>query len=211
VQLEGKTFFVLQSQLGGLSAQERARRMNQNLREFADNPSLSLDELEIYTGDKDGIPLTLMSAGNISLIAIATIALIVAVVITNNTFARIYQRLKVWGESYIRPVRLGNWELIRANQLDNILTWLVRFAQAAIILGLLVFYFPFVLEQFPWTRGLGKVFEGYLVGTLQSGWQALVNYLPSLLTILLVVAVTYFLLRALKLAIFRAKSWKPPY
>lgn len=49
MQLEGKTLFVLQSQLGGLSGQERAKRMNQNLREFADNQSLSLDELEIYT------------------------------------------------------------------------------------------------------------------------------------------------------------------
>jgi small-conductance mechanosensitive channel len=242
VVLEGETLFVIQARLGGLSSQERAQRLNQNLREFADNQALSLDEIEVYTGDKDGIPLTVISAGNVSLIAIsntdaqlagkprsqlapeyfqkikqavsryrqqrslqyllraalwsviATVALIVALFITNNIFARLYHRLKVWEESYIRPVRVGNWELIRANQLDDIITWLVRLAQAAIILGLLIFYFPFVFRQFPWTRGLAKTLEGYLVGSLQAGWQAFVGYLPSLLTIALVVAITYFLL-----------------
>jgi hypothetical protein len=38
--------------------------------------------------------------------------------------------------------------------------------------------------------GLAKTLKGYLVGTLQAGWQAFVNYLPSLLTIILVVVVT---------------------
>lgn len=226
--------------------QERAQRASQRLRDFAENQALPLDELKVYAADKDGIPLTVINAGDVSLIAIsntdaqlagksrpelaqeylqkikeavsryrqersleyllratlwtviATVALIVALLITNNVFARIYQRLKVWGESYIHPVRFGNWELIRANQLDDLITWLIRLAQAVIILGLLVAYFPFVLEQFPWTRGLAKTLKGYLVGTLQAGWQAFVNYLPSLLTIVLVVVVTYFLVRLSK-------------
>jgi small-conductance mechanosensitive channel len=246
VVLEDQTLFVIQTGLGGLSPQERAGRVNKSLEEFADNQALSLDELEVYTGDKDGIPLSVISGGNISLIGIsntdaqlagksrpelaqaylekikeavsryrqerslqyllvatlwvvlATALLILALWITNNIFARIYQRLKVWEESYIHPVRLGNWELIRANQLDNIITWLIRLTQAAIILGLLALYLPFVLEQFPWTRELAKTLKGYLVATLQSGWQAFVGYLPSLLTIVLVLVVTSFLLRLSK-------------
>jgi small-conductance mechanosensitive channel len=95
-------------------------------------------------------------------------------------------------------VRFGNWELIRANQLDNLITWLVRLAQAAILLGLLAAYFHFVFKQFPWTQGLAQTFEGYLVETLQAGWQAFVGYLPSLLTIALVVVVTRFLLNLFK-------------
>jgi small-conductance mechanosensitive channel len=246
VVLENETLFVLQTGLGSFSPQERAGRVNKSLEEFADNQALSLDELEVYTGDKDGIPLSVITAGNISLIGIsntdaqlagksrpelaqeysqkikeavsryrqerglqyllwatfwtvfATVVLILALWITNNIFARIYQQIKVWGETSIRPVRFGNWELIRANQLDNILIWLIRLTQAAIVLGLLLAYFPFVLRQFPWTRELAKTFEGSLIKTLQKGWQAFVDYLPSLLTIVLVVAVTYFLVRLSK-------------
>jgi small-conductance mechanosensitive channel len=216
------------------------------LREFADNQALSLNELEMYTGDKDGIPLTAISAGSVSLIsisdadaqlagkprselgqeyfqtikqavssyrqerslqyllraalwsAIATISLIVVLLIANNIFARIYQRLKAWQETYIHPVRLGNWELIRANQLDDILTWLVRLVQTILILGLFVAYFPFVFKQFPWTRELAKTVESYLLATLQVGWQAFVSYLPSLFTIALIMIVASFLLNLSK-------------
>jgi small-conductance mechanosensitive channel len=129
---------------------------------------------------------------------IATLVLIIAFLITNNIFARIYQRLKVWGESYIRPVRLGNWELIRANQLDNIMIGLMKLAQAAIILGLLIIYFPFVLAQFPLTRKFAETFQNHLLEILQSSWKAFVEYLPSLLTIVLVLVSTYFLLRLSK-------------
>jgi small-conductance mechanosensitive channel len=246
VVLEDKTLFVIQTTLGRLSPQERAGRVSRSLRNFADNQALSLDELEVYSADSEGIPVTVITADKISLIAIsntdaqiagksrpelaqeyfkkikeavsryrqerslqyllraalwsviATVTLIVALFITNNVFARIYQRLKVWGEAYIRPVRFGNWELIRANQLDNIITWLIWLAQVAIILGLFVFYIPFVLRQFPWTKGLANTLDDYLLGTLQAGWQAFVGYLPSLLTIVLVVVVTYFLVRLSK-------------
>jgi small-conductance mechanosensitive channel len=246
VVLENKTLFVIQTPLGGASSQERAQRVNRNLRLFADNQARALDELEVYRADTEGIPLTVIRAGDIFLLAIsnadaqiagksrpelaqeyfkeikeavsryrqerrlpyllraaawsaiATIALIVALFITHNLFAQVYQQLKVWGETYIRPVRLGNWDLIRANQLDDFITWLVRLAQAAMILGLLAAYFPFVLKQFPWTRGLAKTLEGNLLETLRAGWQGLVNYLPSLFTIVLVIVITSFLLRLSK-------------
>ncbi|VXD18494.1 mechanosensitive ion channel family protein [Planktothrix paucivesiculata] len=242
VTLENETLFVIETELGGSSPSERSQRMSQSLKDFADNQALSLNELEVYTGDKDGIPLTVIRAGNIFLTTIsnadaqiagkprpelaalylekikagvsryrrqrsleyllraslwsvlATVALIIILLMTNNVFARIYQRLEIWEESYIRPVRFGNWELIRANQLDNIIFWLVRLVQAAMILGLLAAYFPFVLRQFPWTSGLAKTFEGYLLATLQTGWQAFINYLPSLLAIVLVIVATKFLL-----------------
>lgn len=246
VVLGDETLFVLKAQQSGLSPHKRAQRTNKYLRDIAENQSLPLEELEIYEGDNDGIPLTAINAGNFLLIkisnqdaqmagksrpelakeyfqkiketitryrqertvqyllwatfwsVIATIILIFALLIVNNVFARIYQRLKAWGKTAIRPVLLGNWELIRANQLDNIIIFFIRLIHAAIVLGLLVTYFPFVLRQFPWTRRLAKTLEGYLVETLAKGWQAFVAYLPNLLTIILVIVITYFLLSLAK-------------
>jgi small-conductance mechanosensitive channel len=246
VVLGDETLFVIQVPQGGLSPQQRAERLNLRLQEFADDQSLPLTELQIYTGDSEGIPLTTISAGNKLLLAIsdrdasivdqsraklaeeyfqkikdavkiyrqersleyflwammwsviATIILIISLSIAHNVFTRIYQRLKAWGETYIRPVRLGNWELIRANQLDNFMIWLVRLAEILIIISLLLAYFPFVFRQFPLTRGLAKTFEGYLIDTVTNAWQAFITYLPNLLTIILVIVVTYVLLRLAK-------------
>jgi hypothetical protein len=71
VELDHKTLFVIQSNLGGFSAKERAKRVINGLRDFADNQALSLDEVAVYTADKDGIPLTVISANNIPLITIS--------------------------------------------------------------------------------------------------------------------------------------------
>lgn len=242
---DGEKLFVIEQALG-ISAQNRATAISARLLKFAEDNSISPEDIQVYVGDQEGIPLTIISGGSIPLTALsdfdaqkagktraelaaeyvqkikeavrryrqerslkylllatlwtvlATITLILTIFITNNIFARIYHRLKVWGQTSIRPVRFGNWELIRANQLDNFITWLARLAEAVIILGLLVAYFPFVLKQFPWTRGLAKTFERSLLGTLKAGWQAFINYLPSLLTIVLVVTVTVFLVRLSK-------------
>ncbi|ACK72813.1 MscS Mechanosensitive ion channel [Gloeothece citriformis PCC 7424] len=244
--LGDKTLFLIQAPQSGLSVPRRAQVINRDLEKFANDQALPLEDLEIYEGDNDGIPLTSINAGNIVLMKvsnqdaeiagkprgklaqeyfekiqvaliryrqersteyllwatfrsfIATVILLIVFIIINNIFARIYQKLKAWEETYIRAVRLGNLELIRANQLDNIITGLIRVIHGAIILLLLLAYLTFVLKQFPWTRRLAKIFQGYLAETLSRGWQAFVDYGPNLLTIILVTIVTYFILRLTK-------------
>ncbi|MGL5035750.1 MAG: mechanosensitive ion channel family protein [Microcystaceae cyanobacterium] len=243
VELFDESLFVLKAPIGGLSVKERAERMSQRLRDFAEDRSLSLAQLEIYDGEEDNIPFSMINAGNILLmlitnndvkatgkerkelaqsyfdkikytvknyreernveyllkvsfwVVIATFIFIIILIVINNIFGRIYDRLKMWGESYIRPVKFGNWELIRANQLDDVITWIVRLAQTIMILSLLAIYLPFVLEQYPWTRKLARILQGYLLGTLKTIILAFLDYLPSLLIIIFVVAITVCVLR----------------
>jgi hypothetical protein len=85
------------------------------------------------------------------------------------------------------------------NQLDSIVGFIARIVQAGIILGLFVVYIPFALRQFPGTRGLASTLDDYLLGALQAAWNAFVDYLPNLFTVVLVIAIAYSLLRAAKL------------
>jgi small-conductance mechanosensitive channel len=89
-------------------------------------------------------------------------------------------------------------QLIRSNQLDSIVGFIARIVQAGIILGLFAVYIPFALRQFPGTRGLASTLDDYLLGVLQAAWNAFVDYLPNLFTVVLVIAIAYFLLRAAK-------------
>ncbi len=246
VILENETLFAIETQLSGASAQLRAERVNQRLREFAENQALPLEELKVYNADEEGIPLTAITAGDMAIFAIsdadaklagksreklgqeylqkikdaviryrtarssnylfvaslwafvATILFVFGLYISNNTFIKIYLRIRMWGESYIHPLRIGTWELIRPNQLDNILIWLVRLLHASVVLCLLIAYFTFVLKQFPGTRGISKTFEAAFVRVIQSGWDAFIDYLPNLFTIVLVSICTSFLIRVSK-------------
>lgn len=127
--------------------------------------------------------------------SLATLLLIFILWVTNHLFARLYRRLRTWGNTYIRAVRWADIELIRANQLDNVLTFASRVMQTILVLGLFAIYFPFVFNQFPWTKGFASAFWGYLLAVLEMGWQAFITYLPNLLTIALVLAFTYALFR----------------
>ncbi len=246
VVFEGETLFVVRSRLGSLSPQERSQRTTMRIVEFADDYSLSPEDLEVMSIEEEGAKLTGVTAGAILLLfvseqdaklvgqtrqslaeqyaqaiqsaveryrqersfghlmrgatssAIATVILLGLVWLSNRIFARIYQRLRGWGNTYIRAVRVGNVELIPANYLDNVLTLLTRVIQAVIFLSLLALYFPYVFSQFPWTRELGRTFWSYLEGGINAIGQQFVNYLPSLFTIGLVIIITYFLLRLTK-------------
>ncbi|MEA5509251.1 mechanosensitive ion channel domain-containing protein [Crocosphaera sp. UHCC 0190] len=245
VILDGETLFMLRKPLGGISLENRAKGTSSRLKEFAEDETLSLDDIDIYIGDTEGIgiPVTAVSAGSIPLITItevdakavnkprsvlvteyvkiikdavtryrekrsfqnvisglifsvvATIILLILLFINQNVFTKIYQKLKFWGTTYIQAVRLGNFELIKANQLDNVIHLIARILQIGIILGLLIIYFPLVLSQFIWTKSLANTFWDYLSITFQSVWQAFTNYLPNLLTIIIVVLIAWFFLR----------------
>ncbi|ACK66864.1 MscS Mechanosensitive ion channel [Rippkaea orientalis PCC 8801] len=129
---------------------------------------------------------------------IATIISLVILFIIQNVFAKINQKLDLWGTTYIQPVRIGTFELIKANQLDNVVHFIARIIQIIAILGLVVAYCIFVLSQFIWTRSLAATFVDYLSKTFQTVWQAFINYVPNLLVIITVILIAWFFLRVSK-------------
>ncbi len=129
---------------------------------------------------------------------LATLILIFVLGIINKLFARVYQGLLAWEEVHIRPIYLGEFEIIGVNQLDNVITFLIKIIQAVMVLGLGITCLTFVLKQFPWTRNSTLNFWSFLLENIAMGWQNFVAYLPSLLTIVLILIATHFLIRLSK-------------
>jgi len=134
----------------------------------------------------------------LAITALLTLLLWIIILILNQVFQQIYQRLKVWGETNIRPINIGNLELIKANYLDNIVTLITEISQKLIILGLLLGYLFIVLSLFPWTENIDLKLWQYLNQILTKAILELEAFLPNLLTIILIVILTYSLLRVCK-------------
>jgi small-conductance mechanosensitive channel len=246
VIFHGQTLFSIREPLAGLSPEKRAARIAKRLQEYADDPDLATAEIEVFTSESDGIPLTSIAVGDYPLLAlsdkdasdtgktrlklanqyaatiraaveeyrkrqstgsliqgaiaaaIATVFLLALLFILGNLFDRLYARLRAWERFYIRPVYIGNFELIRANQLDDLVRFISRLLQVGIYLGVTGFYAAFVLEQFPWTRFLARQIRDSFFSVVAAGWNAFIGYLPSLIAILLVITITFFLLRFFK-------------
>ncbi|UFP93510.1 mechanosensitive ion channel family protein [Gloeobacter morelensis] len=130
--------------------------------------------------------------------AVATVILLAALRVINHVFARLYRVLKAWENVYIRPIHIGSYELLQANQLDDLITFFARLVQIAVVLGLLAIYFPLVLDLFPWTRQIAAAFRGYFLSAFQTIGLAIIGYIPNVFFIISVVTVAYLALRFLR-------------
>ncbi|MEO0539825.1 MAG: mechanosensitive ion channel family protein [Cyanobacteria bacterium P01_A01_bin.105] len=128
----------------------------------------------------------------------ATGVFVLAIAFIAVAYPRLVVRIRRWRQRRIQSLRIRNIELLAAERLTQILYIISRVVQALLYFVAFYIYVPLVLSFFPWTKAIGR---GVLVQVhrgLTSIWQAFVDYLPSLFSVLFVVALTYYLLRFLR-------------
>ena len=135
----------------------------------------------------------------LSLFVLAVLVAIVLVV------SRLFKRSAGWlrrqtGER-ITGFRIRDYELFSAKRSVDALL-LVNSAVKWLVVAIAVYLsFPIVFGIFPWTRGLAHTLLGYVLAPLESSMLAVWNYIPSLITVIVIVWIFRGVLRAL--AFFR--------
>ena len=128
----------------------------------------------------------------------ATGAFILTLLAIRFVYPRIISRIRRWRQRRIQSLRIRNVELIAAERLTQILFVIAKAVQTLLYLGALYIYIPLVLSFFPWTKAIGRGVLRQIHWGLSSVWQAFVDYLPNLFSIVFVAVVTYILLRFLR-------------
>jgi small-conductance mechanosensitive channel len=123
-------------------------------------------------------------------------------------------RFIYWGERRISG-HLLNWMAdyeaklavaIRPQQAINALIFLVRLAKWVLVMIAGYQWATFSLRQFPYSRPWGEKLQSYLIDTIQKILSAIVDALPGLLVVFLIVLLTRFTSRMLKLFFARIES-----
>jgi small-conductance mechanosensitive channel len=89
-------------------------------------------------------------------------------------------------------------DLLSAERYKCGLIWTIQITHTLLVLILIYLYIPLVLSLFPWTEPLAQPFVHYFKEPLVQGWEAIVNYAPSLLQILVIVFFTWLILKLLR-------------
>lgn len=118
-------------------------------------------------------------------------------------YPRLVVRVRRWRQRYIQSLRIRNIELMAAERLTQVLYIISKVVQTLLYFAALYIYVPLVLSFFPWTKALGRGILIQIHGGFNGIWKAFLGYLPSLFSILFVIAVTYYFLRFLR-QFFRA-------
>ena len=131
----------------------------------------------------------------ILLAAAATILLLIILRLLGRVFPRFYAKLGSWAGTRIRAFRVQDIELLPADRVVAILVTLLKYLHIGLILVICYLYLSLVFSFFPATRGLGDKLIGYFVYALNFVWEALVSFLPSLILIVVIGIVAYYLVK----------------
>lgn len=126
------------------------------------------------------------------------IGLVLFFVLLGKLFSKLYAMLDSWRGTRIPSFRIQRFTLLSSSRVTDGLILLLKGVR--IVLTVLVFYLavPLVLGFFPWTRTYGRAFINYIMTPLKAVGQGFVGYLPNLFYVAVIVVVTYYLIKFIK-------------
>lgn len=116
-------------------------------------------------------------------------------------FPRLFNQVRVRYETGTLGLRIGNFRILGAGATHYLLVNLLKALRLLLILTCLYLYLPFVLQLFPATEALGNWLLQMIAYQANQLIQGFIAYLPNLVTIILVILVTYYALGLVKLVI----------
>lgn len=128
-----------------------------------------------------------------------TLILVGLLLLLQKTFPKIYAKITSWRGTIIRPIRIQRVELLSAAQITATLVSLAKFVRIGLVLILLYVYFTSVLGIFPWTRGIATILIDAVLSTLRVIGEAFATYMPNVVSIAVIIAVTRYILKAISL------------
>ncbi len=132
-----------------------------------------------------------------TLISIAVLVIIFKML--QRFFPKMISKLDSWRGTRIKTLKIQTLELLSSDQITDLLIGIVKIIRILAILLVLYFFIPLVLSFFPWTRGFGGVIIGYILSPLNVIWKSFVAYLPKAFFIVLIVIVTHYILKFIRL------------
>jgi len=129
---------------------------------------------------------------------LATAVLAVLLVLLGRLFPRLYVSIEARRRT-MPALRIQKFELLSADSIADTFLGAARLLRALIVVILLYFYLPLVLSFFPRTQQLSREIIGYAVSPLVQVGQSLLAFLPNLFFIAVIVVVTRYALKVIRL------------
>lgn len=127
----------------------------------------------------------------------ATLILAVVIILLVKVGRRIDTFLERRYKRGIHSLEIKSIEIVRGDRIWGTFHGLVKALRAFIIVVLAYAYLNFVLNLFPWTRQAGKQMVGYVVGTVTTMGNAILDYIPALVFLIILGIIVRYVLKAL--------------
>jgi small-conductance mechanosensitive channel len=113
-------------------------------------------------------------------------------------FDRFKIKLAAWGRRKLKPLTIKNLNILSTGQMVNILLFGLRIVKYVITAFQLFLTIPIVFSLFPLTENLASTLFGYILTPLKNIFINAVKYIPSLFTIIIILLITRYVVKAMK-------------
>jgi small-conductance mechanosensitive channel len=143
-------------------------------------------------------PATLLRG--LGLAVLATALYYALVVLLRKGFRRFAAALDRRVQAHVATLPRGAFQFVQGKQIWELAAATVRGAHLVLLILLFFTWLQFSLTQFPWTRSLGEALIGIATDPLVSIGQGFIDFVPSLLFLIVLVIVVRYGLRLVKVA-----------
>jgi small-conductance mechanosensitive channel len=113
-------------------------------------------------------------------------------------FKKITKKIEAGTGSRIKPLTIKKLHLLSAKQITGIIVFLLKILKYVITAFQLFITIPIVFSLFPATEKLASTLFGYILRPLKTIFLDIVGYVPNLITIIIILVITKYVLRTLK-------------
>ena len=113
-------------------------------------------------------------------------------------FKMLSERVVHSGGDKIKPLTIKKLKIISAKQIIDIILFSLRILRYLINVLQVLLTLPIVFSLFPATRHLAATLFGYILNPLKNIGIGILKYIPNVITIIIIVVITRYVLKALK-------------
>jgi len=132
---------------------------------------------------------------------LSTIAFLAFLKVLQQIIEQLLVRVRAARQANTLNLRFRDYRLLGSNASSYLLSGLIRLGRLVLILGALSLYLPFLLSQFPTTKRFGEGLLGNIASQFQVVLDSFAGYLPNLITIVIIVFITNYVIDFAKLVV----------
>jgi small-conductance mechanosensitive channel len=193
----------------GLAAQET------ELLESSVQEGVIDEEAEIVTTAEqleDGITHTLRQHTNLlirlGIAAAIVVAQVLLIRLIWHLFKKLQTKLNEYGQNHFKPLVIKEYRILETAQMMNLAAFLLRLSQYVAIIIQLYLTLPLVFSLFEPTKHLASTLFGYILNPLQTTALSIIDYIPNLITIVIIIVISRYALRTIKFFTTQIESGK---
>ena len=162
---------------------------------YADFVSKKLEE---YLGEKSKSFNFWFLIKNIAYTLLVLVVLSVIIRLLNWVFRKIFHYVATHREKLFKSIVFNNYEFLNAEREYQLAKAFLRIAKIGLIILFFLIALPVIFSIFPATKGITLKILGMIWGPVRNILMSVVNYIPSLITIVVIFIVFRYLVRFIR-------------